>query len=65
MAAAERTSYVHHSPPAWQPQVQVKEGHYTPAYDDWDTWIRYYWAIHNVVDRKLDKLTAVEHVIAR
>ena len=41
------------SPEQWKPHVQVNEGHYSAAYDSYEHWIRYYWAIHNVLDKRL------------
>jgi hypothetical protein len=47
------------STPSWQPQVQVKAGHYRPGYDDWDKWTNYWWQIRSVIDCKAQKVLEI------
>jgi hypothetical protein len=43
----------------WTPRVQVPEEHYSAKYEDWDTWVRYYWQIRNVMDRGLKEILEI------
>jgi ubiquinone/menaquinone biosynthesis C-methylase UbiE len=43
----------------WTPRVQVSEEHYSAQYDDWDTWIRYYWQIRSVMERGLREVLEI------
>jgi hypothetical protein len=43
----------------WTPRVQVSEEHYLAQYDDWDTWVRYYWQIRNVMERGLREILEI------
>jgi hypothetical protein len=43
----------------WTPRVQVSEEHYSAKYDDWDTWIRYYWQIRAVMERGLREILEI------
>lgn len=43
----------------WTPHVQVPENYYSAAYDEYDHWLRYYWIIRNMVDRKVNSVLEV------
>jgi SAM-dependent methyltransferase len=43
----------------WEPRVQVPADYYISGYDDYDHWIRHYWVIRNVLDRKCRSLLEI------
>jgi len=43
----------------WSPRVQVSKEHYSARYEDWDTWVRYYWQIRSVMDLGLKEVLEI------
>jgi SAM-dependent methyltransferase len=43
----------------WKPHVQVGPGYYCGNYDSYEAWIRYYWAINNVLSRRLTSVLEI------